>query len=88
MVISHQCSPLLYNKILDFQLFNSFPNDKFYSPKLKEFAMDNFGCDKNGRKRVENTVEKGDMARYEQRRKTLKIFFSETRRCRALIFGM
>ena len=25
---------------------------------------------------------------YEQRRKTLKFFFSETRKCRALIFGM
>ena len=25
---------------------------------------------------------------WEQRRKTLKFFFSETRRCRALIFGM
>ena len=37
--------------------------------KLKEFADDNFKFDKNGRKlskRVENTVEKGEIARYEQ----------------------
>ena len=36
---------------------------------LKEFAGDNFEFDKNGRKfskRVENTVGKGEIARYEQ----------------------
>ena len=27
-------------------------------------------------------------SKQEQRRKTLKFFFSETRKCRALIFGM
>ena len=39
------------------------------SSKLKEFADDNFKFDKNGRKffkPVENTVGKGEIARYEQ----------------------
>ena len=39
------------------------------SSKLKEFADDNFKFDKNGRKlskQVENTVRKGEIARYEQ----------------------
>ena len=39
------------------------------SSKLKEFADDNFKLDENGRrifKWVENTVEKGEIARYEQ----------------------
>ena len=39
------------------------------SSKLKEFADDNFKFDKNGRKlskRVENTVGKGEIARYDQ----------------------
>ena len=39
------------------------------SSKLKEFADDNFKFDKNGRKlskRVENTVGKEEIARYEQ----------------------
>ena len=37
--------------------------------KLKEFADDNFKLDENGRKlskQVENTVGKGEIARYEQ----------------------
>ena len=37
--------------------------------QLKEFADDNFKFDKNGRKsskQVENTVGKGEIARYEQ----------------------
>ena len=41
----------------------------FDSSKLKEFADDNFKFDKNGRKlskQVENAVEKGEIARYEQ----------------------
>ena len=36
---------------------------------MKEFADDNFEFDENGRKyskRVENTVGKGEIARYEQ----------------------
>ena len=39
------------------------------SSKLKEFADDNFKFDENGRqflKQVENTVVKGEIARYEQ----------------------
>ena len=39
------------------------------SSKLKEFADDNFKLGENGRKlskRVENTVGKGEIARYEQ----------------------
>ena len=39
------------------------------SSKLEEFADDNFKFDGNGRKlskRVENTVGKGEIARYEQ----------------------
>ena len=39
------------------------------SSKLKEFADDNFNFDENGRnfcKWIENTVEKGEIARYEQ----------------------
>ena len=39
------------------------------SSKLKQFADDNFKFDENGRKlskRVENTVGKGEIARFEQ----------------------
>ena len=39
------------------------------SSKMKEFADDNFKYDENGiklSKRVENTVGKGEIARYEQ----------------------
>ena len=39
------------------------------SSKLKEFADDNFRFDENGRnffKWVENTVQNGEIARYEQ----------------------
>ena len=39
------------------------------SSKLKEFAVDNFKFDENARKlskQVENTVGKGEIARYEQ----------------------
>ena len=47
-----------------------FPDDKFLdSSKLKESADDNFKFDENGKKlskRVENTVGKGEIARYEQ----------------------
>ena len=49
---------------------NPLPDDKFLdSSKLEEFADDNFKFDKNGRKlskRVENTVGKGEIARYKQ----------------------
>ena len=47
-----------------------FPSDEFSdSSKLKAFADDNFRFDENGGKfpkRVENTVGKGKIARYEQ----------------------
>ena len=47
-----------------------FPNNKYLdSSKLHVFADDNLKLDENGRKfskRVENTVEKGEIARYEQ----------------------
>ena len=50
--------------------FNPLPDNKILdSSKLKEFADDNFKFDKNGRKlskQVENTVGKGESARYEQ----------------------
>ena len=50
--------------------FNPFPNGNILDwSKLKEFADDNFKFDENSRKfsrRVENTVEKGEIARYEQ----------------------
>ena len=39
------------------------------SSKLKEFADDNFKFDENGKKlskQIENTVAKGEIARYEQ----------------------
>ena len=49
---------------------NPLPIDKFLDwSKLEEFADDNFKFDKNGRKlseRLENTVGKGEIARYEQ----------------------
>ena len=52
------------------QYFNPLPNDKILdSSKLKQFADDNFKFDENGRKLskwVENTVGKGEIARYEQ----------------------
>ena len=51
-------------------LFNSLPNNKILGcSKLKDFPDDNFKFDKNGRKlsnRVENTVGKGEIARYKQ----------------------
>ena len=49
---------------------NPLPNDKIlHSSKLKEFAEDNLKFDENGKmlsKQVENTVGKGEIARYEQ----------------------
>ena len=47
-------------------MFNPLPDDKFLTSK---FADDNFKYDENGRKlskRIENTVGKGEIARYEQ----------------------
>ena len=58
-------------------LINPFPKVKFYSSKLTEFADDNFEFDETGRKffkRVENTVGKGEIARYKQFLLFLKCF--------------
>ena len=49
--------------------YNLLPDDKFQTSKLNKFADDYFKFDKNGRKLskcVENTVGKGEIARYEQ----------------------
>ena len=50
--------------------FKPFPKRQILdSFKLKEFADDNLKFDENGRKfskRIENTVRKGEIARYEQ----------------------
>ena len=48
---------------------NHYQRQILDSSKLKEFADDNFKFDDNGKKlskRVENTVGKGEIARYEQ----------------------
>ena len=51
-------------------LLNPFPYDNIFdSSKLREFADDNFKFDENVKKLsewVENTVGKGEIARYEQ----------------------
>ena len=50
--------------------FQPFPKQQILdSSKLKKFADDNSKFDKNGRKfskSIQNTVEKGEIARYEQ----------------------
>ena len=50
--------------------FNPFPKDYFFdSAKMRKFADDNIKFDEIGgkfSKRVENTVGKGEIARYEQ----------------------
>ena len=55
--------------------FNPFPNDKFHSSKLKQFADDNFNFDGNGVKfseKVENAVGRGEIACYKE-----FLFFSQ-----------
>ena len=53
-----------------FEWFNPLADDKILDwSKLKQFADDNFKFDENSRKflkRVENTVGKGEIARYKQ----------------------
>ena len=55
--------------MIDF-VINPIPDDKILDwSKLKQFARDSFEFEENGRKlsrRVENTVGKGEIARYEQ----------------------
>ena len=51
------------------QKLNSFPNIKFWTLPNSEFADDNFNFTESGgkfSKQVENTVGKGEIARYEQ----------------------
>ena len=54
----------------DYIFFIPLPDDRILdSSKLKEFADDDFKFDENARKlskRVENTVGKGEIARYER----------------------
>ena len=56
--------------MVSFLNINPFPNDNILQwSKLKELADNNFEFDENGRKFskwVENTVGKGEIARYEQ----------------------
>ena len=51
-------------------MVNPLPDDRILDrSKLKQSADDNFKSDENSRKfskRVENTVDKGEIARYEQ----------------------
>ena len=55
---------------LEIHCIEPFPKRQILdASKLKEFADDNFKFDENGRKlskQVENTVGKGEIARYEQ----------------------
>ena len=51
------------------QIFHYLTHYQTTNFRLKEFADDNFKFDENGRKlskQVENTVGKGEIARYEQ----------------------
>ena len=58
-----------YDQKLTIKIYYPFPKQQILdSSKQKEFAHDNHIFDENGRKfsyRVENTVEKGEIARYE-----------------------
>ena len=54
---------------IPWSIYTFFKRQILDSSKLKEFADDNFKFDENGIKffkRVENTVGKGEIARYEQ----------------------
>ena len=68
-------------------VFNPLPDDKFFTlSKLKEFADDNFKFDENGRKlskQVENTVGKGEIARY----KSKGLFPRGVKRCHCVGMG-
>ena len=57
--------------------------------KLKEFSDDNFKFDENGTKfsnRVENTVGKGEIARYEQFLLFPQCFQKQTRKNKRLVW--
>ena len=68
-VLIHADNIELYSSLL-FVCFNPLPDDKILDrSRLKQPADDNFEFDENSRKfskRVENTVGKGEIARYEQ----------------------
>ena len=56
-------------QIVIFFSLKHFPNEKFYTSEFKVFADDNFKFVEHGKKfskSVENTVGKGEIARYEQ----------------------
>ena len=56
-------------KLVVWERVNPLPDDILDASKLKEFADKYFKFDENGRKlskRVEDTVEKGEIAHYEQ----------------------
>ena len=58
-----------YHPKEEFMFLTHYQTTILDSSKLKEFADDNFKFDENGRtlsKTVENTVGKGEIARYEQ----------------------
>ena len=60
---------MIQTEHLDFGIFLPFPRQILHSSQLKESADDNFKFDTNGRKfskRVENSVGKGEIARYEE----------------------
>ena len=60
----------MFSKSVFLRIINPLPDDKILdSSKLKDFADDNFKFEENSRKLfkpVENTVGKGEIARYEQ----------------------
>ena len=66
---SRRCIKAPYVRALLFSV-NPLPNDKIFDrSKLKESADDSFKFDENSRKFskcIENTVGKGEIARYEQ----------------------
>ena len=77
LVVSFLPYPITRRQILD-------------SSKFKDFADDNFKCDKNGRKlykQVENTVGKGEIARYERFLLFLRCFQKGRQRCHCVEMG-
>ena len=60
----------MFPEAISFSIIQTFPKRQILdSTKLKEFADDNFKFDENGIKssmRMENTMGKGEIARYEQ----------------------
>ena len=68
MAITEQIGKMMTSNVKKLHLTH-YQMTNLDSSELKEFADDNFKFDENGRKlskRVENTVGKGEIARYEQ----------------------